>query len=215
MTYDVAHRFAQALDPSALLTVTATLHAIEAARRDCRTAGVADEEDPAVLLLARHLGAVAAVNRPGDAALRSDCAAAVASLRRSPALRVLATRPFTADEQAKSTFHAEGRRALLRLADALGLERGRFDLRSCLGGPGVIGEVILHGEDAYVQLGHGLLGPERCVLFRRVRGRRDYTGATNHWATIGELLAPDRLADRMRRELELAQPARAAVALFA
>lgn len=57
MTYDVAHRFAHALDPSALSTITATLPAIEAARRNCRGARRNGEKDAAVLLLARHRAA--------------------------------------------------------------------------------------------------------------------------------------------------------------
>lgn len=215
MTYDIAHRFAQALDPSALSTITATLHAIEAARRDCRGAGRNEEADPAVVLLARHLGRVAASDRPTDATLRADCAAAMAGLRRNPALKVLVARSFAGDSRAKSTFHAEGRRALQRLADALGLERGRYDLRSCLGGPAVMGEVILHGEELYVQLGQAILGADRCVLFRRVRGRDDYCGLGNHWASIGELLAPERFAGRIAGALGLAAPAPSPATLFA
>lgn len=215
MTYDVAYRFAQALDPSALSTITATLHAIEAARRDCRNAGKDDEADPAVTLLARHLGTVAGSGRPSDAALRVCCIEAAAALRRSPVLKRLVARGAGHDERAKSTFHAEGRRALQRLAAALGLEGGRYDVRSCLGGSAVMGEVILHGEDVYVQLGQALLGRERCVMFRRVRGRRDYTGLANHWASIGELLTPEHLAVRIGRELGLDAVASTSVTLFA
>lgn len=209
MTYDIAHRHAQALDPSALTTITATLHAIEAARRDCRNAGKDEEADAAVVLLARHLGVVAASNRPSDRALRTDCVAQAAEIQRHPALRVLVARRFDGDNRIKSTFHAEGRRALLRLADALALEPGRYEVRSCTGGPAVMGEVILHGEEVYVQLAQPISGSERCVLFRRVRGRDDYCGLANHWASIGELLAPERLAARIAREigLEAARPA--------
>ena len=39
MNYDVAMRHQQALDPSALTTMAATLHAIGAAITDCRNAG--------------------------------------------------------------------------------------------------------------------------------------------------------------------------------
>src|SRR3546814_15181352 len=43
-------------------------------------------------------------------------------------------------------------------------------------------------------------------MFRRVAGRRDYCGDRNHWAAIGELLEPDRLAVRIRRDLHLPNP---------
>ena len=209
MTYDIAHRFTQALDPSALSTITATLHAIEAARRDCRNAGKNDEEDPAVVLLARHLGRVAVDHRNSDATLRSNCASAMADLRRSPALKVLVARSFAGDDRAKSTFHAEGRRALRRLASALVLDPDEYTIRSCMGGSAVMGEVILHGEKVYVQLGQAILGPDRSVLFRRVLGRDDYCGLVNHWASIDELLAPERFAARIAAALGLAPTAQA------
>ncbi len=150
MTYDVAHRFAQALDPSALSTITASLHAIEAARRDCRNAGRDDETDPAVVLLARHLGMVASQGRGAGGELRSACAEAIAALRRTPALRVLVSSCCAGDDRAKAIFHAEGRRALIALADALNLKSGDYDVRSCRGGPAVMGEIILQGEELYV-----------------------------------------------------------------
>ena len=60
MPYDVAFRHQQALDPSALVTIGASLHAITRAIDDCRNAGIAFETDPAVILLARHLASVTA-----------------------------------------------------------------------------------------------------------------------------------------------------------
>ena len=41
MPYDVAFRHQQALDPSALVTIGASLHAITRAIDDCRNAGIA------------------------------------------------------------------------------------------------------------------------------------------------------------------------------
>ncbi len=38
-----------------------------------------------------------------------------------------------------------------------------------------------------------------------MRGRTDYCGLANHWASVGELLAPERLAARIRQELGLAE----------
>jgi hypothetical protein len=48
-----------------------------------------------------------------------------------------------------------------------------------------------------------------------VRGRSDHIGDRNRWASINELLAPDRFAARLRRELRLTAPAGQPTRLFA
>lgn len=203
MTYDVAYRHAQALDPSALTTVTTTLHALARAVEDCRRAGGDADADPAIRLLARHLATVASAGEPDDAALRRACLEAMAAIRRRPVLPMLAMLGVAYDEDAKRLFHAEGCRALQRLADALGLDRGTYALRSCLAGPALSGEVTLHGEAVWVQLSIGLTRG-RELLFRRVAGRGDHVGGRNHWGSIDELMAPGRLAARITAALALA-----------
>ena len=214
MHYDVAMRHQQALDPSALTTMAATLHAIGAAITDCRNAGKDPEIDAAVILLARHLVTVCE-RRPDDIALRRNCMDQIAEIRRHPVLRTLARRGVAYDEGAKRTFHSEGRTAMRRLAEALGLEADSYEVRSNKGGPAVSGEITLHGEEVYVQLSLGAMGVGREILFRRCRGRKDYTGERNHFASVAELLAPDRFADRLRRELALSPPVRQSERLFA
>lgn len=91
MHYDVAMRHQQALDPSALTTIAAALHAIDAAITDCRNAGKDSETDPAVILLARHLGGVCA-RAADDTILRRTCIDQIAKIRRHPVLRTLAYR---------------------------------------------------------------------------------------------------------------------------
>lgn len=205
MAYDIAFRFQQALDPSGLSTLPACLHALTTAIKDCRNAGKSDDLDPAVILLARHLGAVARDLGENDSLLRRVCMDRIADMRGKSALAVLAQKGVSYDEQAKKLFHSDGRKALKRLGDALCLADGSYDLRSNKGGIAVSGEIVLHGEDIYVQLGLGI-GSGREVMFRRVAGRRDYCGDRNHWAAIGELLEPDRLAVRIRRDLHLPNP---------
>lgn len=205
MSYDLAFRYQQALDPSALVTIGTTLHAIQAAITDCRNAGFGLESDPAVILLARHLGTVCGTRAP-DADLRRDCIARIADLRNRPVLKTLAYRGVAHNEPAKRLFHSEGRAAMRRLADALALDEGSYDIRSNKGGPAVSGEVTLHGEDVWVQLSLGLFGPGREVCLRKVRGRDDHVGDRNLWASIRELVDPDRFAARIRRELRLPQP---------
>lgn len=214
MYYDVAMRHQQALDPSALTTIAATLHAIEAAITDCRNAGKTTETDPAVILLARHLGTVCR-READDMTLRRTCMDQIAEIRRHPVLRTLAYRGVSYDEAAKRTFHAEGRTAMRRLAEVLRLEDGSYEVRSNKGGPAVSGEITLHGEEVWVQLSLGGLGPDREILYRRVSGRKDHCGERNHWASISMLLAPDRFADQLRRDLRLSPPVGQPERLFA
>ncbi|RSU72114.1 hypothetical protein BRX37_20105 [Sphingomonas sp. S-NIH.Pt3_0716] len=214
MNYDVAMRHQQALDPSALTTIAAGLHAIGAAITDCRNAGKDPELDAAVVLLVRHLGAICDA-RPGTIALRRACVDEIAEIRRHPVLRTLAYRGVAYDEAAKRTFHSEGRSALRRLAEALGLEAESFEVRSNKGGPAVSGEVTLHGEEAYVQLSLGGLGHGREVLYRRVNGRTDYCGQRNHFASVTDLLTPDRFAAKLRNDLRLSPPVGRSDRLFA
>jgi hypothetical protein len=202
MTYDTHFRHAQALDPSGLDTIAACLHAIQAAAKDCRNAGVPFESDPAVVLLARHLGSIAALAFPDGQALRGLCADALAEIRRKPMLVVLARCGVAYDAEAKRAFHTEARKALRLLADALRLSADGFDLRICAGGPAVAGEVILHADRLYVQVSVGSFGGHD-VLFRRCRDRSDFCGERNHWARIEELLDPTLLAARIARELGL------------
>ncbi|HEX7854999.1 MAG TPA: hypothetical protein VF503_15020 [Sphingobium sp.] len=214
MHYDVAMRHQQALDPSALTTIAATLHAIGAAITDCRNAGKDSDSDPAVILLARHLKKVCG-GAPDDTALRQHCMTQIAEIRCHPVLRTLAYRGVAYDEAAKRTFHAEGRLAMRRLAEALGLEDGSYDIQSNKGGPAVSGEITLHGEHVWVRLSLEGLGQDNEIVFRSVRGRDDHCGDRNRAASISELLAPDRFADRLRRELRLAPPAHQPARLFA
>lgn len=214
MHYDVAMRHQQALDPSALTTIATTLHAIEAAITDCRNAGKDSETDPAVVLLARHLGTVCA-RAADDTVLRRTCLDEIADIRRHPALRTLAYRGVSYDEAAKRVFHAEGRAAMRLLAEALELDDGSFDIRSNKAGPAISGEITLHGDEVWVQLSLSCMGPDHEVLFRHVRDRSDHIGDRNRWASINELLAPDRFAARIRRELRLTAPAGQSARLFA
>lgn len=189
MSYDIAARFQQALDPSALITLPACLHALIAAIDDCRNAGKPQDVDPAVLLLARHLGSVAERAGASTMQLRRDCMDAVAELRRRPALIALANKGVGYDAPAKKLFHTDGRKALKRLADALGLLPEGFTVRSNLSGIAVSGEIMLQTDEIYVELSLGALGPGHEILFRRVNGRG---GDRNHWDSVHELVQPGR-----------------------
>jgi hypothetical protein len=202
MTYDVLFRHQQALDPSALTTVATTLHAIEAAITDCRNAGCDVETDSAVVLLIRHLEKVCA-SRPESAELRRRSMNEITRLRRSPALRTLALRGVAHDEAAKRTFLAQGRTALIRLAEQLGLDARDYDLRTTRGAADESGEIVLHGDEIWVRLRIDPITPGQEVTYRRVRGRRDEFGDRSRRATVADLLVPELFAARLRRDLSL------------
>lgn len=65
--------------------------------------------------------------------------------------------------------------ALLKQVDkALNLNA---DIRYNSGGMAVSGEATLHADKVYVQIMDGDLG----ILYRTVKGRKDYSGGCNHW----------------------------------
>jgi hypothetical protein len=208
MNYDLAFRYARALQPDALATIRTASDALADAMRDARNAGCDIERDPAVILLGRHLGRIAsgldpAAAYPGDAAMRARCMEKVAELRAKPALVPLARRGVSYDAQAKRAFLSEARSALARLARELGLVPGDFDLRINPGGIAVSGEATLHGEALYVQIGCGVMGHGREILYRSCNGRRDYSGGRNRFADIALAVDPPRFAATLRRELNL------------
>lgn len=205
MTFDVALRHQQALDPSALTSISTTLHALTKAMEDCRNAGVSAEEDPAVILLARHFGSVCEA-KPVAGDLQGACMQAIKRLRGAPVLATLAHRGVDGDPAAKNTFHSEGQKAMRALAKALQLSAGDFEVRSQRGGPAVSGEIILHTDKCYVQLSLGLCGLDCEVLYRTCRGRGDFMGGRNHFASVLALLDPDRFARRLVHELQLDYP---------
>lgn len=208
MTYDLAFRYARALQPDALVTIQTACTALCDAMKDARNAGCDIERDPAVILLGRHLGRVAsgldpAMVYPADSDMRQACFERIAELRAKPAIVPLARRGVGYDPEAKRAFHREARAALARLARELGLVPGDYDLRVNPGGVAVSGEVTLHSETFYVQISCGVMGPGREILYRRCKGRRDYCGERNHFADIALAIDPVKFAQLLRRELHL------------
>ena len=138
----------------------------------------------------------------------------IAELRQHPALLTLAVRGVAHDAVAKDRFHSDGRKALRRLADTLGLDPAHYDLRSNRSHASRSGEITLHGEELWMQLSlHGTMA-DREVIYRRVSGRHDHLGERDCYASIRDLLAPERFAVRLRKELRLTPPVAEPVSLF-
>ncbi len=102
------------------------------------------------------------------------------------------------DDDAKREFHLHARRRLRRLADALGLAPGTYDLRSNQGGIAVSGEITLHADQLYVQACQPATGHDSGVMFRTCDGRKDYTGGRNNFASLDLLNDPGQLARTIR-----------------
>ena len=88
----------------------------------------------------------------------------------------------------KARFHKDTARLLRRVATELGLSKGEYDLRSNKGGVAVLGEVTLHSDALYLQVGCSFGEP--VVLYRSCAGRKDYHGGANRYVPF-ELLTTD------------------------
>ena len=107
-------------------------------------------------------------------------------------------KPVAYDPEAKRLFHTHARRRLIALAAALGVGHGDYDLRSNEAGIAVSGEITLHADALYVQVSQSCMGPDASILFRSCKGRRDYTGGVNNFASLDLLRSPNELARRIK-----------------
>lgn len=84
------------------------------------------------------------------------------------------------DEVQKRRFHSTARSRLKKLAATLDLPPGSYDLSSNKSGIAVSGEIILHHQRFYLQVGQYGLKSGHGILIRTCKDRRDYTGGANH-----------------------------------
>jgi len=99
----------------------------------------------------------------------------------------------------KNSFHKEGRAMLKKLASELGFAPKTFEVRSCLGGVAVAGEVVLHAENIYIQLFKGWNNEGLRFLIRSCKGRKDYCGGCNNYAPLNA----DSVIDMARRIISM------------
>jgi hypothetical protein len=92
----------------------------------------------------------------------------------------------------KDAFHTTAKAALKEIADVLELPKGSYDIRSNKAGFGVLGEVTLHGENIYVQVGDSMYG----ILYRTCKSRKDYSGGSNNWLAWDKA---DKLVDSIKK----------------
>ena len=99
----------------------------------------------------------------------------------------------------KDVFHRRARLQLRRLAVALGLKPGAYDLRSNHGGIAVSGEAILHTDRLYIQVCQPVTRHDSGILYRTCNGQKDYVGGPNNFASLDLLNDPDELSRRIRK----------------
>ncbi|MDH8489736.1 hypothetical protein QIG87_27455, partial [Klebsiella pneumoniae] len=59
-------------------------------------------------------------------------------------------------------------------------------------------EITLHSDRLYVQASQSVMGPDHGVLFRTCKGRKDFVGGQNNFASLDLLNRPEDLAHRIR-----------------
>lgn len=102
------------------------------------------------------------------------------------------------EPEIKKNFHRLGKKILKQLAQDLNLPAGSYEIRSCLGGPAIWGDITLHAERIYIKLMEPLfLGSTQRVMYRTCKGRKDYSGGSNEWCSIDGLMG-DRIPEIMR-----------------
>jgi hypothetical protein len=106
------------------------------------------------------------------------------------------------DSGVKKTFHATALRRLRKLATILNFEPSTFDVRSNKAGIAISGEITLHHERVYIQVSQSCMGFDAGILIRTCKGRKDYTGGQNHFASLSLLNDLPKLAERVRRIMQ-------------
>ncbi|MGX5805645.1 hypothetical protein ACWGS9_31140 [Bradyrhizobium sp. Arg314] len=97
------------------------------------------------------------------------------------------TKSCSYNGQQKRRFHATARSRLKKLAAALCLPAGSYDVRSNKAGIAVSGEVTLHHTAVYIQVGQFGMSSGYGILIRTCKGRKDYTGGANHIVALALL----------------------------
>ncbi|CCV16371.1 hypothetical protein [Mesorhizobium sp. STM 4661] len=91
------------------------------------------------------------------------------------------------DNERKRRFHAAVRSRLKKLAAELGLSPKSYDIRSNRAGMARSGEITLHHDRAYIQVGQFGLHSGQGILIRTCNGRKDFTGGANHFVALNML----------------------------
>lgn len=107
--------------------------------------------------------------------------------------------PTDYDESRKKFFHRAARKQLKALAEYCGWPPSSYDLRYNMAGIAVSGESTLHHEQVYISVSQVRFGGDCGILIRSCKGRKDYSGGTNHFARLDLLDDIPHLAEQIIR----------------
>lgn len=203
MNYDTQFRFRRALQPEGLTILATAAAALADAINDARNAGQDPEVDPAVHLLARHVGRLSigasTGNEVEDAGFRSACLERIAAQKQDYSLTSIVRRGQHHDLAARRAFVEAAATRLRELAFEIGLGRSCFDLVKHTRHHNRA-SVELHSETLFVEINFVAHFETREISFRRARSRTDSLGGRTYHADIGELDHLTRFAERCLRE---------------
>jgi hypothetical protein len=101
----------------------------------------------------------------------------------------------TRDDSEKKKFHTNAKKVLHEIGSRLGLSKSDFDVRSNKAGSASSGDITFHSDKLYITIGG--VSVEK-VMYRSCNGRKDYSGGSNQWTTIDNLLS-DSFIDKAKR----------------
>jgi hypothetical protein len=106
------------------------------------------------------------------------------------------------DADRKAAFLGGARLVARRIAKALKLPKGTYEIRTNPAGIAVSGDVTLHADGIYISLEQSCMGDHR-FMFRACNGQRDYGGGANQWMYWDELLDFDKAVERFRKTMRV------------
>ncbi len=112
-----------------------------------------------------------------------------------------------AEGLAKQNFRKLGKKAFKELAEYIGLKE--YDVKFNPGGPAVSGDLSLMGmftADKGIYISMNKDGLKGGVLYRSIKGMKDYSGGGNNYFPEAELAEPQLIKEKVQRLLKLDQP---------
>jgi len=105
---------------------------------------------------------------------------------------------FDHSYEQKELFHKNAKAYLNELAKRMNLPKDSYSVRSNKGGPAVLGDVILHTDSLYINLGGSLYN--NSFMYRKCQSQKDYTGGINTWMRYTDLV--EKSTDEIIRHLQ-------------
>lgn len=105
----------------------------------------------------------------------------------------------TYDTNRKDVFARLGKQIAKEIATLLNLPKDTYEIRYNKAGPAVLGDVILHSDNVYIELSPSVTGP--WFYFRECKGKKDYHGGRNINCESVELLDLPKFVSKIRKHI--------------